>query len=54
MKEKVKNKLETNVAELLMVAMVVMVLLSSCGTTKGYGCGQASFIKNAHLCPAYH
>mgnify|MGYP001057506089 CR=1 FL=1 len=32
MKEKVKNKLETSVAELFMIAMVVMVLLSSCGS----------------------
>ena len=54
MKEKVKNKLEKRVAELVILTMLVVVLLSSCGTTKGYGCGQASFIKNAHLCPAYH
>jgi len=43
MKEKVKNKLETNVAELLMVAMVVMILLSSCGSA-GY-CMQNDALK---------
>jgi hypothetical protein len=35
MKEKVVKKLETSVAELLMIAMVIMVLLSSCGSA-GY------------------
>ena len=34
MKEKVTKKLETNVAELIMIAMLVVVLLSSCGSTK--------------------
>jgi len=32
MKEKVTKKLETNVAELIMIAMVIMIFLSSCGT----------------------
>ena len=45
---------EKNVAEVIMVAMLIVVLMSSCGSTKGYGCGQASFIKNANMCPAYH
>tara|TARA_R110002167_G_scaffold65777_1_gene186127 strand:+ start:714 stop:878 length:165 start_codon:yes stop_codon:yes gene_type:complete len=35
MKEKVTKRLETNVAELLMMAMIVIVLLSSCGSA-GY------------------
>jgi hypothetical protein len=43
MKEKVVKKLEMNVAELLMVAMVVMVLLSSCGSA-GY-CMQNEALK---------
>ena len=34
MKEKVTKKLETNVAELIMIAMLVVVLLSSCGSTQ--------------------
>tara|TARA_R100000951_G_scaffold22978_1_gene18971 strand:+ start:570 stop:728 length:159 start_codon:yes stop_codon:yes gene_type:complete len=34
MKEKVAKKLETNVAELIMIAMVILVLLSSCGSTQ--------------------
>ena len=49
MKEKVVKKLETNVAELLMVAMVIMVLLSSCGTTGN--CGKANAW--SANCPAY-
>ena len=44
---------EKNVATIIMITLFSIVLLSSCGSTK-YGCGQASFIKNAHLCPAYH
>jgi len=43
MKEKVVKKLETSVAELLMVAMVIMVLLSSCGSA-GY-CMQSEALK---------
>ena len=35
MKEKVTKKLETSVAELLMIAMITMILLSSCGSA-GY------------------
>ena len=34
MKEKVTKILETNVAELIMIAMLVVVLLSSCGSTQ--------------------
>ena len=34
MKEKVTKKLETSVAELIMIAMLVVVLLSSCGSTQ--------------------
>jgi len=34
MKEKVAKKLETNVAELIMIAMLVLVLLSSCGVAQ--------------------
>ena len=33
MKEKVKNKLEKRVAELVILTMLVVVLLSSCGST---------------------
>ena len=32
MKEKVVKKIETNVAELIIVTMFIMILLSSCGT----------------------
>ena len=35
MKEKVVKKLETSVAELIMIAMTAMILLSSCGSA-GY------------------
>jgi hypothetical protein len=45
---------EKNVATIIMIALLSVVLLSSCGSTKRYGCGQASFIKNANMCPAYH
>ena len=38
MKEKVTNKLEKNVAEILMVAMIIMVLLSSCGSVQYASC----------------
>ena len=34
MKEKVTKKLETNVAELIIVTMLILVLLSSCGSAK--------------------
>jgi len=34
MKEKVVKKLETNVAELLMILLVVIVLMSSCGSSR--------------------
>jgi len=43
MKEKVVKKLETNVAELIMIGMVMMILLSSCGST-GY-CMQNEALK---------
>ena len=43
MKEKVVKKLETSVAELVMIAIVVMVLLSSCGSA-GY-CMQNDALK---------
>ena len=33
MKEKVTNKLEKNVAEILMIAILMVILLSSCGST---------------------
>ena len=33
MKEKVTNKLEKNVAELVILTMLLVVLLSSCGST---------------------
>jgi hypothetical protein len=33
MKEKVANKLETRAAELVIIAMTIVVLLSSCGST---------------------
>jgi len=33
MKEKVTKKLERNVAELVMLTMLIIVLLSSCGST---------------------
>jgi len=34
MKEKVTKRLETNVAELIMVAIFLAVVLTSCGTTQ--------------------
>ena len=34
MKEKVAKKLETSVAELIMITMLVVILLSSCGSTQ--------------------
>jgi hypothetical protein len=43
MKEKVVKKLETNVAEVIMIAMIMMVLLSSCGSA-GY-CMQNEALK---------
>ena len=39
MKEKVKNKLEKNVAEILLIVMTTMVLLSSCGPVQYASCG---------------
>ena len=38
MKEKVTNKLEKNVAEIVMVAIITMVLLSSCGQVQYASC----------------
>jgi len=38
MKEKVTNKLEKNVAEILMIAVITMVLLSSCGPIQYASC----------------
>ena len=49
-----KNKGILNAMLVFLALGLMTLLLTSCGTTKGYGCGQASFIKNAHLCPAYH
>jgi len=34
MKEKVTKKLETSVAELIMITMLVVILLSSCGVSQ--------------------
>ena len=39
MKEKVTNKLEKNVAEILLIAVITMVLLSSCGPVQYASCG---------------
>jgi len=50
MKEKVAKKLETNIAELIMVAMLVAVLLSSCATTS---CNQRNAWSASTSCPAY-
>ena len=52
MKEKVTNKLERNVAELVMLTMLIVVLLSSCGTTGNCG-GKANTWSAATNCPAY-
>jgi hypothetical protein len=41
---------EKNVAELLMVVMIVMILLSSCATTS---CNQRNAWSAAASCPAY-
>ena len=38
MKEKVTNKLEKNVAEILMIAVITTVLLSSCGQVQYASC----------------
>ena len=38
MKEKVTNKLEKNVAEILMVVMITMILLTSCGPVQYASC----------------
>ena len=43
MKEKVVKKLETSVAELIMIGMVMVMLLSSCGSA-GY-CMQNEALK---------
>jgi len=43
MKEKVVKKLETSVAELIMIGMAAMILLSSCGSA-GY-CMQNEALK---------
>jgi len=50
MKEKVTRKLETNAAELIMVALLVVVLLSSCATTS---CNQRNAWSSSTSCPAY-
>ena len=42
MKEKVTKKLETNVAELIIVTMFVVGLLSSCGSTQNTCAAYAS------------
>ena len=39
MKEKVTNKLEKNAAEILLIVMITMVLLSSCGPVQYASCG---------------
>jgi hypothetical protein len=52
MKEKVVKKLETNVAELIMIAMLVVVLLSSCGSTRACGPNANSWSASTS-CPAY-
>ena len=44
--------IEKNVAVIIVIALFSVVLLSGCASTAS--CGNASFIKNAHLCPAYH
>ena len=38
MREKVTNKLERNAAELVMITMLIVVLLSSCGPTQYASC----------------
>jgi hypothetical protein len=43
---------EKNVAELLMVAMLIVVLLSSCGSTRACGPG-ANAWSAGNNCPAY-
>tara|TARA_R100000951_G_scaffold81815_1_gene69526 strand:+ start:714 stop:878 length:165 start_codon:yes stop_codon:yes gene_type:complete len=50
MKEKVTKKLETNVAELIMVAIFLAVVLSSCATTS---CNQRNAWSASTNCPAY-
>ena len=50
MKEKVTNKLEKNVAELVMITMLILVLLSSCGSTRACGPNANAWSSN---CPAY-
>jgi len=50
MREKVTNKLEKRAAETVMVAMLIVVLLSSCGTTGN--CGGKANAWSAN-CPAY-
>ena len=52
MKEKVTNKLEKNVAEVIMVAMLIVVLMSSCGSTRACG-PNANAWYAAENCPAY-
>ena len=52
MKEKVAKKLETNVAELIMVTMLVVILLSSCGSTRACGPNANSWSASTS-CPAY-
>ena len=49
MREKVTNKLEKRAAETVMVAMLIVVLLSSCGTTSRCGHTWSA----ATNCPAY-
>jgi len=52
MKEKVTKKLETSVAELIMVTMLVVILLSSCGSTRACGPNANSWSASTS-CPAY-
>ena len=50
MKEKVAKKLEANVAEVIMIAILMVILLSSCGSTIACGPGANAWGTN---CPAY-
>ena len=47
------KKSRNTVGLAILILVTLLLTLQSCGSTK-YGCGQASFIKNANLCPAYH
>ena len=50
MKEKVAKKLEANVAEVIMIALFMVILLSSCGSTIACGPSANAWSTN---CPAY-